>query len=88
MGESGLGKGVVGGAEVSDEDLDLGHFACVGVCQRQGEAGIVDEEFVARLVNLEHGRGNPLFEGGVDFAVAGVAEAVGVSALILFPQKL
>ena len=87
LARAGLGIGVVGGAHGGDEQLHGLGLAGARIKDGDGVAGKVDEDLLAALVDLTHGRlgvALPGLEGGAE---PGIAEAVGMGGAILFPEQ-
>ena len=87
--ESGLGVGVVGGAQHADKDLGVAHLAGAGMDDRHRLPAVVHEAFLAGGVGLAHGALLALTPLAVTVAELGVAVATGGILLGVFlPQQL
>jgi hypothetical protein len=88
LAPGGLGVGVVGAAEDSDEDVGLSQLAGAPIHDCDGGAGEVDEELLARLVNLAEHHIHLAPKAPVALAELGVLQTVGVVGLVFQPQEL
>jgi hypothetical protein len=52
FGACRLGVGVVRGTEHGDEDVRIAHFTGIGIDDRNGGTGVVDEQLVAGEMTL------------------------------------
>lgn len=81
-----LGVGVARGPQHGDEDLGGADLAGAAVDQLDGLAGIIDEQPLARRMDLAHDRRQPALPRLVEFTEAAVAVALGRARPILLPQ--
>ncbi len=87
LAEVGLGVGVARCPQDADEDGGVTQFAGVGVDDRHGGAGVVDEAFLTGFVGLSQ-RGLEVFLPTAEpLAKPAVAVAVGVGLAVLLPQE-
>src|SRR5262249_5782626 len=83
----GFGVRVVGGAQHGDEQLDLEELAGRGIDDRRLLPGIVDEQLLARAMDLAHRQAATREPPAVDLAVLRVAVPVGVLLEVLEVQQ-
>ena len=89
LGTQRLGVEVGRGAEDRHEELGLEtEFKCGLVVDRDGEAGKVDEEFLAGLVVLAHRHVAVASPNPIALTELGVAVAIGVQFAVFEPQQL
>jgi hypothetical protein len=84
----GLGKGVAAGAQHGDKDRRLAYFARLWVYERDGVAGIIDEQLLASPVLLAQHHVQAPMPAPVQLAKAAVAVAVRVRLAVLVPHQL
>jgi hypothetical protein len=82
-----VGVGVVGRAQHGDEELDRGELAGRGIDDRRLLAGVVDEQLLARAMDLAHRQAAAPEPPAVDLAVLRVAVPVGVLLEVLEVQQ-
>jgi hypothetical protein len=88
LGRQRLGIGVVRRPEDRHEELGLRHLAGGGIDDRDGLAGEVDEQLLARAVLLAHHEIEPPPPVPVVAAELGVLVAVGLALLVFEVQQL